>query len=432
MGNCKCKSTRKKKEIILECITRKDNPGLITKKVSQKLYNSIARIEFEIEDKNKKKKTIISTSFFMKINIKENQYNFLITCYHSIKKEYIDANININVFYEKDEEEEKITIELNSNKRLIKCYESLDTTLIQIIKKDNIPEDKYLFPDLNYKNGYNQYKNIKIFSAGYPDDDELKGEICTSAGSISKINKTEFEHNCDTKTGSSGSPLINNNKHVIGIHYGCDPNERVNYGHFIGAIIDQLNVDKIEKKFEIEINEDKKSEGKHFEEKDKEKVKEDSKREDNIEKVEKEKSIKENDHLKKADIIEDKKEPKDELKEFLSDPNNHKKIQQILNNSLKNIGIEINSQTLGWLLGNPNFVKLVKNMSSDPNIMKSLFNIPQIKAMKENNPLIEMDPNLVPQIHTPENSEILSKILLEKKEKDNFKKTVMKKKKIKI
>ena len=116
----------------------------------------------------------------------------------------------------------------------------------------------------------------------------------------------------------------------------------------------------------------------------------------------------------------------------MSDPNNHKKIQQILNNSFKNIGIEINSQTLGWLLGNPNFVKLVKNMRSDPNIMKSLFNIPQKKAMKENNPLIEMDPNLVPQIHTPENSEILSKILLEKKEKDNFKKTVMKKKKIKI
>ena len=73
MGNSKCKSTRKKKEIILECIVKKDNPGLITKKVSQKLYNSIARIEFEIEDKNKKKKTIISTSFFMKINIKENQ-----------------------------------------------------------------------------------------------------------------------------------------------------------------------------------------------------------------------------------------------------------------------------------------------------------------------------------------------------------------------
>ena len=52
------------KEKILECIVRKDNPGLISKKVSEKLYNSIARIEFENEDENKNN-SVISTSFFI-------------------------------------------------------------------------------------------------------------------------------------------------------------------------------------------------------------------------------------------------------------------------------------------------------------------------------------------------------------------------------
>ena len=36
---------------------------------------------------------------------------------------------------------------------MIKCFEDLDVTLIEILKNDNIKEDKYLFPDLNYKNG---------------------------------------------------------------------------------------------------------------------------------------------------------------------------------------------------------------------------------------------------------------------------------------
>ena len=223
-----CSSSPKtiEKEKRLECIVRKDNPGLISKRVSEKLFNSIARIEFEIQDENKKKLLKVSTGFFMKINIKEKQYNFLITCYHTIKEKYIDANININVFYEKEGKEEKINIELNRNKRFIKCYDLLDTTLIKIMKKDNIPEDKYLFPDFNYKNGYNHYENIQIFTAGYPENDEYKGEIFTSAGLISRINETDFEHSCDTEKGSSGSPLINSNKHVIGIHYGCDNEEK--------------------------------------------------------------------------------------------------------------------------------------------------------------------------------------------------------------
>ena len=151
----------------------------------------------------------------MKINIKEKQFNFLITCYHTIKKKYIDSKININVFYEKEEKEENINIELDRNKRFIRCYNFLDTTLIKIMNKDNIPEDKYLFPDFNYKNGYNHYENIQIFTAGYPENYEHKGEIFTSAWVISKINEIDFEHTYDSEKGSSGSPLINFNRYTL-------------------------------------------------------------------------------------------------------------------------------------------------------------------------------------------------------------------------
>ena len=96
----------------------------------------------------------------------------------------------------------------------------------------------------------------------------------------------------------------------------------------------------------------------------------------------------------------------------------------IIDNNSKNIGLEqINSQVVGGLFGNPLFVNFMRNIFSNPNLMKSFYNIPQIKEMKKNNPLFDMDPNLVLQFCTPENSKLMSKILLEQNEKDNFKKS---------
>ena len=93
-----------------------------------------------------------------------------------------------------------------------------------------------------------------------------KGDKHYSAGIIKKINDNEyvFEHNCDTKEGSSGCPIINYNKFVIGIHYGYDKEHKINYGTFIGKIINELfleekninplmNDDSINKEDEKEI-----------------------------------------------------------------------------------------------------------------------------------------------------------------------------------
>lgn len=99
-------------------------------------------------------------------------------------------------------------------------------------------------PDLNYKNGYNNYKKNSVFIGGYPYNQENKKleEMCYSNGIINCLCKDNyfFYHDCDTFSGSSGSPLINVDKKIIGIHSGCCYKNNKNVGIFIGPIIDDL------------------------------------------------------------------------------------------------------------------------------------------------------------------------------------------------
>ncbi len=178
----------------------------------------------------------------MKINIKGAKFNFIITCNHSIAQKEFDSKQQINIYFGKSGNEEKKVIKLDNENRLIKTYEDLDATLIQILKEDNIKEKRFLYPDLNYKNiGFSFYKDSQVFTAGYPNVDFYKEGRHISSGLITKLNDNNFAHNCDTRSGSSRSPIINLFKLVIGIHNGGDKNEEYNIGTFIGAIIDRLN-----------------------------------------------------------------------------------------------------------------------------------------------------------------------------------------------
>ena len=207
----------------------------IPESLSEAIYNSIARIEFEINGQNK-----ISTGFFMKIEINK-KHNFFFTCYHSITQENIDSKKNINIYYGKSNNETKINIKLDKNERIIKCFEELDTTAIEILNIDKIQDNKYLFPDLNYQNGIDQYNNIQIYLAGYPKNPIFKNERHATSGEIKKIIEDKIYHTCDTRKGSSGSPLIDCRKNIIGIHTGYCKKENLNLGTFIGKIIDEIN-----------------------------------------------------------------------------------------------------------------------------------------------------------------------------------------------
>ena len=66
-----------------------------------------------------------------------------------------DSKALIPIYYGKKDNEIKKVIKLDIEKRFIKCFdEPIDITAIEILKEDDIPESKFLFPDLNYKNGY--------------------------------------------------------------------------------------------------------------------------------------------------------------------------------------------------------------------------------------------------------------------------------------
>ena len=223
------------KDIIRECHVKGTCP-IIPEQISEILKKSTARIEF-----NDIKKT--STGFFMKINIKGDKVNFILTCNHSITQEDVDSKQQINIYIGKSENEEKIVITLDDKNRLIKTYDDLNVTLIQVLKEDNIKEKRFLYPDLNYENYcFSIYKDSEVFTAGFPDVEFYKEGRHISSGIITNINdEYNFEHNCDTRRGSSGSPIINKSKLVIGIHFGGDKNKEKNFGTFIGAIINKLN-----------------------------------------------------------------------------------------------------------------------------------------------------------------------------------------------
>ena len=230
----------------VEVQNSKNVDSIPPKPIADKLSEAIIRIEQEKK---------ISTGFFIKININKKTRNFILTSAYSITKEDIDSKKTISIFYGEPEKETEKKIELDNNKRFIKCFidDDIDATIIEILPEDKIPGDKYMYPDLNYKIGYEQYINKDIYTGYYSNIDKNKFDIVYSKGEIKgfqdKNNYQNFLHDCVIKNGISGSPLIDNNKRVIGINFqNNDNNNSENYGVFIGVIIDKLNQKKQENK----------------------------------------------------------------------------------------------------------------------------------------------------------------------------------------
>ena len=191
------------------------------------------------------------------------EYKFLLTCEHSIPQEIIDSKTKIKIFYGRKIEEIKKKIILDSDQRFIKKIKGLDVTIIEIKEEDNIYENRFLHPDLNYKLGLDHYLNSQVYTAGYPNVQIHKGDKHYSTGIIKQVhnNGYTFFHTCDTKEGSSGGPIINYDKLVIGIHFGSIPEKKINIGSFIGEIINELfleekNINPLMEEDEKEKNND--------------------------------------------------------------------------------------------------------------------------------------------------------------------------------
>ena len=233
--------SQKKRKILDEIDTNHSAP--ISERDSEILYNSIVRIDISF-----KQKKYIGTGFFLKLKLKNKFRYFLITCYHIISESYIIEKLNIKLYCGKYNDEETITIKLDNKERYIKWFDKpVDIILIEILEKDNVKKDKFLKPDLNYKNGYDLYKNDYFYLAGYPRINLNENERSISSGKIIDIiDQSEFEHSLHTGPGNSGSPIcLAKTSFVVGIHKGGAIDRSINYGTFLGFILDNLeNEDK--------------------------------------------------------------------------------------------------------------------------------------------------------------------------------------------
>ena len=121
----------------------------------------------------------------------------------------------IDVYYDDQKQERKIS--LNPDKRLIKVFKNIDmdVTVIEKTPKDNIQQEYFLLPLIDYMNNYKKLIGQDIAIIQYP-----KGELTFSEGKI--INLTglkEFAHGASTDEGASGSPIfLKGTTKVLGIH----------------------------------------------------------------------------------------------------------------------------------------------------------------------------------------------------------------------
>jgi len=195
-----------------------------SKKIIQQMEKNICKIK--IGEKQ-------GTGFFCKIPFPDlnNMLLVFITNNHIINKELLyknDAIIEISI------EEENNIRKLNLNNRMKYTNEKYDITIIEIKNEDKI--NNYLKLEYNIINdiinNINKNKNYideTIYIIQYP-----KGKLSVSYGILEKIHadKYNFFHKCTTEGGSSGSPILNINNKLIGIHKEGHNNKN-NIGTFL-------------------------------------------------------------------------------------------------------------------------------------------------------------------------------------------------------
>ena len=159
------------------------------------------------------------TGFFCKIPFikKDEMLPVLITNNHVINQDLLnkkDATITIKI---KDKDEKKLKL----NKRKTYTDVKMDVTIIEIKKEDEIKDflqldDKIINGIKSDSNHNSEYKDETIYIIQYPE-----GKLSVSYGIFVEIfddAKHDFKHKCSTRSGSSGSPILNLENKVLGIH----------------------------------------------------------------------------------------------------------------------------------------------------------------------------------------------------------------------
>jgi len=169
----------------------------------------VCKIITKIEEKEN-----FGTGFFCYFPLK--QMRVLITNNHIIDQNFLDKEEELIIYLEEKKKQEKIIIDLNSERFKITNKE-LDYTIIEILDEDLI--DDFFEVDENKMKNEN-FINESVFNLQF-----CKGEyLNVSFGKIIAANKNGprfFLYDAGTEEGSSGSPIISiNGGKIIGLHKG--------------------------------------------------------------------------------------------------------------------------------------------------------------------------------------------------------------------
>ena len=191
---------KKEKNIIVDEEDKKEEMNTGHKPVPIKIVNKVMKSICKITIK-KKSNDITGTGFFMNVS---NSQKYLLTNYHVINPEIINEIIEIEIH-----NQQKMILNLE-NRDIKYIKRPKDITAIEIKDSDEIYKYiEFLYYDKNYQDyGYSIYKGVDIFTIEHPYGDDAS---CAS-GTIKKLHDYEFYHDISTDSGSSGCPIILNNK----------------------------------------------------------------------------------------------------------------------------------------------------------------------------------------------------------------------------
>ena len=178
------------------------------------------------------------SGFFIRLYLEDNKTLLaLMTNEHIITEKMIEDKEEVEVFY--NNQKKRIKIILDKGKRFIKSFKEMkiDCTVVEILPDDNINEDYFLVPNLDYnEKNYKSLINNEIYIVQFP-----KGKFSHSKGKITDIFGYELNHKACTDYGSSGSPIfLIQSTQVIGIHKAGSEERKENYGDFIFPIINRI------------------------------------------------------------------------------------------------------------------------------------------------------------------------------------------------
>ena len=177
--------------------------------------------------------------FFLKIDIDNKPFYCIITNIEFNKKELLDLNENIEVYF--NGLQNKFIINLKEKKRFLRFYKDINTTVIQILLNIDInsAQENYFFSP---RTTYEDFVGKKIDITQISEDNKYN----IFKGEIKKINENLFTHSANVKNGFLGNFIILENTYeFIGINLERKTDENENYGYFLSKIKNLLMPKKI-------------------------------------------------------------------------------------------------------------------------------------------------------------------------------------------